>query len=763
MKYDYLSAAELSDVGRQRRRNEDKTLVLAEHGVYGVFDGMGGAAGGGEASEAAADAVRRKFAEHAAQPTGLSSLKGKVITVRSALNEASREIRERADAQGVAGSGTTAVVLIFDAAQPQRAIILHAGDSRAYRYRAGQLIQLTRDHSFAVAAGVASERSLPPMFRGVVTRAVGLEREVVLEETLVDAAAGDTFMLCTDGITKMMADGAIVQTFERETTRELAPLAAVLIEEANTAGGHDNASVVLVGVAGFVMPDATSKTAQPGTISAQPSLLVSKPVTEEFSNALAERAAAGGVVPKKSAGGKIAFLLLGALAVIVGVFWLNSGGTATPSGSGEPNGAQPVVIIHPPAPGLPAAQLAQAKNTEPVKPLFPIVPPPALPPAKTEPVPVVSKPTVVVPMSLNPPVIAKQTQAVEMAMTKPPVAPPATIAPPPKTEVVISATPSSAPVIPKTQVASTQTPVVPPPPKVETPAPPPRQPVRTPEAIAAAQANMEMLMMDVISALSNGHWSFVEETIAEWSPTAPYESAALGAWPVYRDWSAVWREASTGQRSAAELYEPYRAKISDCLHELGCTSGLAALQHGKDARADADELCRARYDAQNKLLDEMRRSGEETARLSDMLQKGKLMATAAQLRRAANHIDIAAIGDDLDARARTLVASTRDARGNPAPMSADEIAATFAGWTSLRVGEEKLWTTLIDIIRDADVRSLGDSAHRKELNALREKIAVAQKKNDNWNVWLSGDGPADVIKFLVLAQSQMKQAAATGS
>lgn len=254
MKFDYLSSAELSDIGRQRRQNEDAVVSLPDLGVFGAFDGMGGSAGGGEASRNACEAIRRKLDTGSALPTGQASLRSRALLVRAALNEASKQIRQRADAAGNSGSGTTAVVMVFDDYQPQRALVLHAGDSRVYRFRNHELVQVTRDHSFAVAAGVASERSLPPMFRGVVTRAVGLENEVVLEETSVDVAPGDLFMMCTDGLTKMVSDSAIAQIMASSADGDLQKLSALLVEEANVAGGHDNVSVVLIGVLATMQP-----------------------------------------------------------------------------------------------------------------------------------------------------------------------------------------------------------------------------------------------------------------------------------------------------------------------------------------------------------------------------------------------------------------------------------------------------------------------------------------------------------------------------
>lgn len=289
MNYDYLRSAELSDVGRQRPHNEDTTLRVAEHGVFGVFDGMGGAAGGAEASQISAEAVRRAFAENAPHTGVLATMKGKALIVRKALNEGSREIFERAQNRGVTGSGTTAVLIIFDSAQPRRATILHAGDSRAYRFRGERLMQLTRDHSFAVAAGVASEKSLPPLFRGVVTRAVGLDKEVMLEETLTDVAPDDIFILCSDGVTKMLSDLAINQTCRRLAREGVDALAAGLINESNDLGGFDNSSVVVIGIPSNLAASAVLEIRSSETIS-YPVNVTAAPTTEVITKELVKKA-----------------------------------------------------------------------------------------------------------------------------------------------------------------------------------------------------------------------------------------------------------------------------------------------------------------------------------------------------------------------------------------------------------------------------------------------------------------------------------------
>lgn len=330
MSYDYLRAVELSDVGRQRQRNEDTTLLVEDQGVYAVFDGMGGAKGGGEASRTAAESLRRKLAGIDQHSPSFTSLKGKVISIRGAMNEASREIRARAESQGVSGAGTTAVIIVFDSAQPRRAIVLHAGDSRAYRFRDGQLGQLTRDHSFAVAAGVHSEHSLPPMFRGVVTRAVGLEKDVVLEETLVDILPGDLFLLCTDGLTKMITDTAIRDIIGGAPRDLIAQAGLRLIEAANRAGGQDNVSVMLIGVGGD-LPAAKGSRHILNLGAGGPSPFETKAVTEMLSGhaiqAVEEKARD---THEKKKINKLILLAyaLAVLTLIMCLWWFSQGGRA---------------------------------------------------------------------------------------------------------------------------------------------------------------------------------------------------------------------------------------------------------------------------------------------------------------------------------------------------------------------------------------------------------------------------------------------------
>jgi len=246
--FSHLTSADLTNVGRVRKNNEDSVIRLPESGVFCVADGMGGVQGGEVASKATVDALREEFTASPDAPFAVTSSASARLVAR-AINRASRWIKGRSEERGITGTGSTAVVLVFDRVMPTVAKVLHAGDSRAYRYRADKLQQLSTDHSVAAAAGLPDDKTLPAMFRGVITRAVGLENTVQLEETPIDVAAGDVFLLCSDGLTKMVNDKHLGKLLRKHAGDDLQVVAQTMIDEALHAGGEDNVSVVLVRVA----------------------------------------------------------------------------------------------------------------------------------------------------------------------------------------------------------------------------------------------------------------------------------------------------------------------------------------------------------------------------------------------------------------------------------------------------------------------------------------------------------------------------------
>lgn len=243
----YFESAEASDVGRKRKNNEDACLRLPDNGLYCVADGMGGQAGGDLASQAIVAGLQEIFKKNS--PADDDSLSQRLTLFRTGVNQASQWIKKFSDEKAIGQMGSTVVGLMIDPKNPRCAASLHAGDSRLYCFRAGELRQITGDHSavamLAAKLGRAPE-SLPAKYQNDLLRAVGLAESVELEKNSIEVASGDLFLLCSDGLTKMLKDEEIKQRLLAGLETPLASLAQQLIDAANEAGGRDNVTVMLV-------------------------------------------------------------------------------------------------------------------------------------------------------------------------------------------------------------------------------------------------------------------------------------------------------------------------------------------------------------------------------------------------------------------------------------------------------------------------------------------------------------------------------------
>jgi protein phosphatase len=244
-----FESVELSDVGRRRENNEDACLRLPNLGIYCVADGMGGVMGGDLASETVTTTLQAAVNRLPTQ--GPLRLADGIAVVKAAINQASKWIRDFAIQKVIGQMGTTVVVLIFDPRNPTRAVALHAGDSRLYRFQGRRLEQLTSDHTTAAALAAKlgrSEASLPAKVQNELTRAVGLSENVELEQTHIKVQSGDLFMLCSDGLSRMLSDETISELLRAGADDPMALVAKKLIDRANQAGGKDNITVVMVRV-----------------------------------------------------------------------------------------------------------------------------------------------------------------------------------------------------------------------------------------------------------------------------------------------------------------------------------------------------------------------------------------------------------------------------------------------------------------------------------------------------------------------------------
>jgi protein phosphatase len=228
-----------TDPGRVRRRNEDSFVL--DPPLFAVADGMGGAQAGEVASRLTAAAFREYHeADRLAPDERLQAI----------IQEANRRIYERARSDaGVSGMGTTVTAALLTGG---RVTLGHVGDSRAYRIRDGELEQLTDDHSL-VADLMRSGRLTPEEAeahpqRSVITRALGTDPDVDVDTMSVEAAPGDVFLLCSDGLTTMVGDDDILGILAAAPSLDDA--ARELVRAANTGGGEDNVTVVLFRVEG---------------------------------------------------------------------------------------------------------------------------------------------------------------------------------------------------------------------------------------------------------------------------------------------------------------------------------------------------------------------------------------------------------------------------------------------------------------------------------------------------------------------------------
>jgi serine/threonine protein phosphatase PrpC len=229
-------AAGATDVGRVRTANEDRFVARPDLGVFVVADGMGGHDDGAVASGLIAGLV--ETIPPAPDAAGLlAAFEGRII-------EANRRILDHAAEKGLSVVGSTVAALLVHSGHWA---CLWCGDSRVYLLREGRLARLTRDHTSVrdmVDQGLLTEEQADVFpGRSMLTRAVGVDTEVALDMEDGPAAAGDRFVLCSDGLTGHVSDREIASLVAGRSPQEAA---SALVELALARGGHDNVTVVVV-------------------------------------------------------------------------------------------------------------------------------------------------------------------------------------------------------------------------------------------------------------------------------------------------------------------------------------------------------------------------------------------------------------------------------------------------------------------------------------------------------------------------------------
>jgi PPM family protein phosphatase len=231
----------VTDVGLQRKNNEDACTAVEDVGLCIVADGMGGHLGGEIASSIAIETMTDAFREH---PRGEIDERKVADLLTTSIKGANKEIYRRGNADvALKNMGTTVVAAVFNGKTIVTACV---GDSRIYRLRDGKLEQVTEDHSWVGELrkknliSEADARSHP--LKNIITRALGMEPGVEVDVKWDKIEPGDLYLLCTDGLTDLVTDSEIKDKLTA-ADKDLEGMAKSLINLANEAGGTDNITI----------------------------------------------------------------------------------------------------------------------------------------------------------------------------------------------------------------------------------------------------------------------------------------------------------------------------------------------------------------------------------------------------------------------------------------------------------------------------------------------------------------------------------------
>jgi len=239
-----LQMAAMTHKGRVREHNEDALYFDVRDRVMVVCDGMGGHAGGHIASELGVQVVSHSLRQ--LRPADWIDEEKVVEAMKQAIFGANDHILSRARIDpALADMGSTICACAF---MGDRVITANVGDSRIYRIAKGQIEQISQDHSLVaerIRAGLLDPNSFEVTLLGnIVTRALGMD-QITVDITIEDLMVGDTFLLCSDGLSDMIEDHEMAETVAK-TGDDLQAAVVALVDFANLRGGVDNITAAMV-------------------------------------------------------------------------------------------------------------------------------------------------------------------------------------------------------------------------------------------------------------------------------------------------------------------------------------------------------------------------------------------------------------------------------------------------------------------------------------------------------------------------------------
>ncbi|KAA0217665.1 Stp1/IreP family PP2C-type Ser/Thr phosphatase [bacterium] len=234
--------AAATDVGMQRKNNEDASIVIEESCFCAVADGMGGHLGGEIASHIAIETLQQAFKSR----NGSSNERKDAELLTKSIKNANKEIYRRGNSDAaLRNMGTTIVAVVISG---DYVVFANVGDSRIYRMREGELSQITEDHSWVGELRkknlISAEDARSHPLKNIITRALGMEPAVEVDVKWEKVKAGDLFLLCSDGLTDLVPDEQIKSILLKHG-KELEAATRDLVAAANAAGGSDNITVSL--------------------------------------------------------------------------------------------------------------------------------------------------------------------------------------------------------------------------------------------------------------------------------------------------------------------------------------------------------------------------------------------------------------------------------------------------------------------------------------------------------------------------------------